>query len=288
MSIRLVMRRVLVQPGIVALCAIAGQPSLAAEDSGTPLNGQAIKVMVPGSIINLDTPIGTVIPVTYAEDGTMTGKAGAVGWYLGAAEDKGRWWVADEKLCHKWHIWFDAEPSCLDLRRSGKKLSWRRDDGKSGTATLETPRDTRLAAAGVAQPIGLGAAYVPMSAEPQKEPAIVASPKPRAASVVAIAPRAAPKSTPVVAAVKVMPAAFPSMRILTYTVVGVTPGDALNVRNGPSPLAPAIGAIAPGGRGIRLTGACITFWCPIAHGSSTGWVNRSYIALEMALNEAGK
>src|SRR5262249_12879425 len=86
--------------------------------------------------VHLDTPFGVAIPITYHANGLMSGKAGVLEYFLGAQVDRGRWWVSDGKLCQKWFKWLDAQPSCMRLRRDGDKVSWRRDDGLSGTATI--------------------------------------------------------------------------------------------------------------------------------------------------------
>ncbi len=100
------------------------------------LKNQVIKDLIPGSVINLDTPVGSQLPVRYADDGQMSGEAGGLASYLGAATDRGKWWVERDRLCHKWQVWFDGEVQCLQLRQQGKRISWVRDDGKTGTATI--------------------------------------------------------------------------------------------------------------------------------------------------------
>jgi len=66
----------------------------------------------------------------------MSGKAGVLEYFLGAEADRGRWWIADGKLCQKWFKWLDAQPSCMRLQQDGNKIFWRRDDGVSGTAHI--------------------------------------------------------------------------------------------------------------------------------------------------------
>lgn len=69
-------------------------------------------------------------------------------------------------------------------------------------------------------------------------------------------------------------------RMVSFRVSNVQYGDRLNVRTGPSEYHPRIGAIAPDGRGVRITGACRNLWCPIQYGRLKGWVNRYYLAEE--------
>jgi hypothetical protein len=66
----------------------------------------------------------------------MTGKAGGIAGYLGAANDKGQWWVEKAKLCQRWNVWFKGEQQCLKFKQSGKIIHWVADNGKSGTAKL--------------------------------------------------------------------------------------------------------------------------------------------------------
>lgn len=114
------------------------------------LDAKTLADLVPGATVQLDTPLGTKLPVKYGANGLMSGDAPALAFFLGSASDRGRWWVADNKLCHKWFKWFDAEVQCLHLKRDGEKIFWTRDDGKTGTATLLPPEPI------VAAPYALG------------------------------------------------------------------------------------------------------------------------------------
>ena len=100
------------------------------------LGDEGLKQTVTGKTVHLDTPFGVAIPITYHGNGLMSGKAGVLEYFLGAQADRGRWWVANGKLCQKWFKWLDAEPSCMQLKQEGNKILWRRDDGLSGTATI--------------------------------------------------------------------------------------------------------------------------------------------------------
>src|SRR5215831_14415590 len=73
-------------------------------------------------------------------------------------------------------------------------------------------------------------------------------------------------------------------KVPTYRVVYVAPGDVLNLRSGPSLAYPVVGAIPPGGRGVRLVGHCRA-WCPISYNGALGWVNPAYLAPEPASDE---
>ncbi len=100
------------------------------------LDDEALKHAVAGKTVHLDTPLGIAIPIVYHGNGMMSGQAGVLSYILGAEKDRGRWWVADGKLCQRWFNWLDAKPNCMRVRQDGNKVYWQSDDGKSGTATI--------------------------------------------------------------------------------------------------------------------------------------------------------
>jgi hypothetical protein len=101
------------------------------------LTGEAIKTTFGGSVLALNTPVGGTVSVRIGHDGLMSGEAGtALGAVLGAAKDRGRWWVVEDKVCFKWFRWFDAAPRCATISLEGKHFTWRRDDGDTGTGTI--------------------------------------------------------------------------------------------------------------------------------------------------------
>ena len=132
-----------------AVCAVVCSPACA---ELVELSEENLKAMVAGKTVQLDTPFGVAIPITYHGNGLMSGKAGVLEYFLGAQVDRGRWWVSDGKLCQKWFKWLDAQPSCMRLKRDGDKIIWRRDDGLSGTATIASG----LALGAEAAPRGVG------------------------------------------------------------------------------------------------------------------------------------
>ena len=77
--------------------------------------GEALRQVVSGRTVLLDTPIGS-FPIRYRRDGTMTGQAPGFVASLGTEKDRGQWWVADDRL-----------------------RSLAGDDGLSGTATIRAP-----------------------------------------------------------------------------------------------------------------------------------------------------
>jgi hypothetical protein len=104
------------------------------------MNGTAIQATLPGSVLKLDTPLGMVVPIKFGGDGLMSGDAGQLASYLGSQKDRGRYWLTDDRICYKWFRWFSGEQHCLTIQRDGQRIFWQRDDGETGTATLEEPR----------------------------------------------------------------------------------------------------------------------------------------------------
>lgn len=118
----------------IALACLCGASAAAADPA--PLAGDGLKSLVPGTLIEIDTPLNTVLPVRFGTDGLMTGEARELTSVLGAEKDRGRWWVVGDKLCLKWFRWFDAEQQCLTLKQDDNRIYWQEDAGKSGTATI--------------------------------------------------------------------------------------------------------------------------------------------------------
>lgn len=125
----------------ITLCFIAitscvlNAHTVAAEP--VPLNADAIKATLPGSVLKLDTPLGMVVPIKFDGDGLMSGDAGQLASYLGSQKDRGRYWLAEDRICYKWFRWFSGEQHCLAIQRDGQRIFWQREDGETGTATLE-------------------------------------------------------------------------------------------------------------------------------------------------------
>jgi N-acetylmuramoyl-L-alanine amidase len=66
----------------------------------------------------------------------------------------------------------------------------------------------------------------------------------------------------------------------TYRVVKVAGQDVLKIRSGPNADLSTVGTIPPGGRGIRMVGACSGPWCEIDYHGARGWVNRQFLSSE--------
>lgn len=109
------------------------------------LSGEKIKSTLAGAVLELDTPLGTKVPIRFAKDGMMNGEAGALGAYLGADRDRGRWWVSGDRLCMKWFKWFEAAVHCFSLQMKGDLIYWQEQGGRSGTATIAVRAKEELA-----------------------------------------------------------------------------------------------------------------------------------------------
>ncbi len=150
-------------------CFIAGRAAVA---EPSKLGGDAIKQTVTGAMLALDTPLGSTVSIRFTNDGLMTGEARELAALLGAATDRGRWWVSGDRLCYKWFRWFESEPRCLDVQADGARIFWTRDDGETGTATMIEQ------GAGSPSPAPAPSTVVAIKAEPKTEIAAITQPMP--------------------------------------------------------------------------------------------------------------
>jgi len=127
--------------------ALAFSATTAAWAQSPPgLSGSQISELVAGATVEIDTPAGTKLPVRYTQEGRLSGEARDLAWYLGSATDVGRWWVAGDRLCHKWIRWFNAEPQCMRIARDGRNFRWHSQDGNTGTAAIAVPAPAQASA----------------------------------------------------------------------------------------------------------------------------------------------
>jgi hypothetical protein len=118
---------------VLFTCLVGAQVAVA---EPVRLDGDALKATVTGSVVEIDTPLGTTVPIRFNSDGLMSGEAGELASLLGSPKDRGRWWISDNKLCAKWFRWFEAQPHCITISLDGTRIFWQKDDGETGTATL--------------------------------------------------------------------------------------------------------------------------------------------------------
>jgi hypothetical protein len=287
---------------MAAACLCATMVRVHASD----LSGQQIADLVAGATVEIETPVGARLQARYARDGKLAGEAPGLAWYLGRATDDGRWWVASDRLCHRWSHWLSSEQHCMRLAREGRGVRWRSDDGNTGTAMITVPAAHTIQAAGM-MPLALprrvgevapkvAPAPVAVSEKQLTEPPAgsdgpaqeVAKDDAADAAAALPAPRRAVDPAPAVAAAEKAPAPQPQMEPKrpsqpTFKVANVRSDDVLNVRSGPSADFDKVGELAPGSRGIAVVSTCQLSWCPVQHQATRGWVNSAYLAPEESL-----
>lgn len=285
---------------IVVGCLLIANVALA---EPVRVSGAVMRQSVPGSTIEVDTPLG-VLPIHYGDDGRLIGEARGLAFFLGASSDKGRWWIVEDRLCHQWSTWFDGEVHCLSLEQDGSRVFWRRDDGKTGTATITAHGKFPVLASEHRSALGIPLAKEAAARQSQDTNVAAADTKALApppptrfarAAITLPAPNPARRAEPRAAAAEpTVPAgqrsaasrtssvapSTPSATADSYRVAGVASDDVLNVRAGPSPEHPVVGSIPPQGRNVKVIGMCQGAWCPIAFGSTRGWVSSLYLAHE--------
>jgi hypothetical protein len=69
-------------------------PALGSEQ---PLEGEALRKVVAGKTVNLETPLGG-LPISFRHNGTMHGKTAELAYYTGSTQDRGVWWIVADKL----------------------------------------------------------------------------------------------------------------------------------------------------------------------------------------------
>lgn len=264
-----------------ALGVSAGLATTTVASEPQALTGAAIRATVAGSTIRLDTPLAATVPIHYSESGEVTGEAGNLSWVLGAATDKGRWWVEKDRLCHKWSVWFEAENQCLRLSLEGDRVFWLRDDGKSGTATMiprpqQADQSQTVAALVPVTPPLMAAPQLAQTTQVQKPAATIVA-KPKITPPVKRQPASVSRTTQLA---KTQSATSSVVIVPTFKVAGVDESDVLYVREGPSMDHASVGALPPRAQGVKILGSCQQTWCRIAHQGMQGWVNTYYLTAQ--------
>jgi hypothetical protein len=166
------------------------------------LTGQSLSEMIAGAVVELDTPLGTKLSITYGDDGRMTGRAGALAFHLGASRDNGKWWVTSDQLCQKWETWFKTETQCMRIKKEGPRIHWASRDGKTGTGTVQlrvaaAPDATRVKPNPVSAKVV--AIVAPPSAKP-RPPVVSTLPSPRKETLVETTTDVAPQTASLIVA----------------------------------------------------------------------------------------
>lgn len=166
---------------LAALVGFLGGIGAAAAEPARMSADDIKRVMKPGAVLAIDTPLSISIPVKVEPNGMVAGEAGALGLTLGAMKDRGRWWTEADQLCMKWFRWFDAKPRCITLKRDGNKVYWYENSGEAGTASIiearqdfpvaKAPSEPRKSAkaevAAVERPTPEAVDYAPRLPEPE-------------------------------------------------------------------------------------------------------------------------
>ena len=267
---------------------------LAATTGAEPgsLSGQEIRDLFAGATVEINTPLGTRLPVRYRLDGELSGHARQLALFLGASSDSGRWWIAEDQLCHQWNHWFNSEPQCLRLAQEGRRLRWWNQHGNNGTAIIAVPptqtatlphEASRAVEIQIAAPANSPPApdFVETEARALTAPGATPTSEPTGEKAVAevVLEHATAASKRTKSSAQAQPEANGSIDA-AYMVVKVARDDVLNVRSGPSTEFNVIGDLQPGSRGVIITGPCRSGWCPVQHASTSGWVNSLYLASE--------
>jgi len=124
--------------GTFALAVTLALPATASLAEPVTLSGDALRQAIIGKTVFLKIS-GFELPITYAANGRMSGKMGAVAASFSrgdGAQDRGKWWVAGDQLCQQWSSWMDGKSYCYRLTRDGATVRWVRNDGRSGTARI--------------------------------------------------------------------------------------------------------------------------------------------------------
>lgn len=115
--------------------ALAATASLA---EPAQLAGDELRHAISGKTVYLNIS-GFELPINYAANGRMSGKMSTVAASFArgdGAQDRGKWWVANDQLCQQWTSWMDGKAYCYRLTRDGSTVRWVRNDGRSGTARI--------------------------------------------------------------------------------------------------------------------------------------------------------
>jgi hypothetical protein len=120
------------------LAAGLALPALPATAESITLAGDELRQAISGKTVYLNVS-GFELPIVYSANGRMKGTMGTVAASFSTgngAADRGKWWVENDQLCQKWNSWMDGQTYCYKLTQNGNKVTWVRNDGRSGTARI--------------------------------------------------------------------------------------------------------------------------------------------------------
>ncbi len=122
----------------IASAILLGALAPATADADT-MDSKALRAAVSGKIVYLRLAFGIELPIRYSANGTMRGSVKAAAASMAGNQpqsDTGSWWIRNDQLCQRWKRWMDGRSYCYQLSRSGSVVTWKRNDGRSGTARL--------------------------------------------------------------------------------------------------------------------------------------------------------
>ncbi|MGH6865211.1 MAG: hypothetical protein ACREDO_03320 [Methyloceanibacter sp.] len=119
-----------------AVSVVSIEADAATKSAG--LKGEALRQAVSGKTVYLRIS-GFDLPIVYGAGGTMKGSMGAVAATFSrgdGASDRGKWWIAEDKLCQRWSSWLEGKTYCYGFTVNGSNVHWVRNDGATGTARI--------------------------------------------------------------------------------------------------------------------------------------------------------
>ncbi|MDZ4792063.1 MAG: hypothetical protein SGJ17_12780 [Hyphomicrobiales bacterium] len=121
----------------LALCLISASSAFA-QSGNDVIKGETLRKMLSGTTIFINTPFGE-LPVRYSGNGTMTSSSPSQLAAMAGEptnSDTGQWWISGNRLCQRWQVWVQKKSYCFEMRGDENSVTWRRNDGKSGTARI--------------------------------------------------------------------------------------------------------------------------------------------------------
>jgi hypothetical protein len=118
------------------LCIVS--VSAAQAETRELIKGDTLRKALSGRTVFISTPLGE-LPVRYSANGTMRASSSATLAALAGepvSSDTGQWWISGDKLCQRWSVWVEGKSFCYEMRGNERSISWRRNDGLTGTARI--------------------------------------------------------------------------------------------------------------------------------------------------------
>ena len=107
--------------------------------SAQPMGEAEITEAISDRRVLLSTPYGLRLPLRYSSQGSVTGDISGFSMAsMFTPSETGRWWTQEDRLCQQFPTWYDGATFCFVIERIGEdSISWQRNDGLQGTATIE-------------------------------------------------------------------------------------------------------------------------------------------------------